>query len=59
MPIAVSVVLFVFWIAVAFREFQRGDMLLAGVFLLVGVVMTAYRVSVANKLAKAKVQTNT
>jgi NADH:ubiquinone oxidoreductase subunit 3 (subunit A) len=43
MPVAVTLVLFLFWIVLAYREFQRGDLLLAGVFLLVGVVLTAYR----------------
>jgi hypothetical protein len=56
MPIAVSAVLFIFWIVMAYRAFQRGDMLLAGVFALVGIVMTVYRVGVAKKLAKANEQ---
>jgi hypothetical protein len=56
MPIAVSAVLFVFWIAMAYRAFQRGDMLLAGVFALVGIVMTVYRVGAAKKLTKANAQ---
>jgi len=43
MSIAVIVALLVFWVAVAWRQYQRGDMLLAGVFLLVGVVLTVYR----------------
>ncbi len=43
MPVAVTFVLFLFWIVLAYREFQRGDMLLAGVFFLVGVVLTVYR----------------
>lgn len=43
MPVAVTLVLMVFWLVMAYREFQRGDMLLMGVFLLVGVVLTVYR----------------
>jgi hypothetical protein len=43
MRIAVIVVLCIFWMAMAFREFQRGDMVLAGVFILVGIVLTVYR----------------
>jgi hypothetical protein len=43
MPIALTLVLLVFWLALAYRSFQRGDMLLAGVFLLVGVVLSVYR----------------
>ena len=51
MPVAVTFVLFLFWIVLAYREFQRGDMLLAGVFLLVGVVLTVYRYKAAMKRA--------
>lgn len=51
MPVAVTFVLFLFWIVLAYREFQRGDMLLAGVFLLVGVVLTIYRYRAAAKRA--------
>lgn len=51
MPVAVTFVLFLFWIVLAFREFQRGDMLLAGVFLLVGVVLTVYRYRGATRRA--------
>jgi len=51
MPIAVTAVLFVFWIFMAFRAFQRGDLLMAGVLLAVGVVLTAWRVTAARKRA--------
>jgi hypothetical protein len=43
MLVAVVIVLLVFWAAMAFRAFQRGDLLLAGVFLAVGVALTVYR----------------
>ena len=43
MPVALTLVLLVFWLAMAYRSFQRGDLLLAGVFLAVGVVLTVYR----------------
>jgi hypothetical protein len=43
MPVAVTLVLLVFWIAMAFRQFQRGDLMLAGVFLAVGIALTVYR----------------
>jgi hypothetical protein len=39
----VSLVLLVFWLAMAYRAWQRNDMLFAGVFLLVGIVLTTYR----------------
>ena len=45
MRIAVIVALAIFWLALAYHEFQNGDMLLAGVFVLAGVALTAYRVS--------------
>jgi hypothetical protein len=44
MPIAVTLILLLFWLALAYRQFQRGDLVLAGIFLLVGVVMTVYRI---------------
>jgi NADH:ubiquinone oxidoreductase subunit 3 (subunit A) len=43
MPIAVTLVLLVFWLAMAYRQLQRGDVMLAGVFLAVGIVLTIYR----------------
>jgi hypothetical protein len=43
MPAAVSLVLLLVWLALAYRAYQRGDLLLAGIFLLVGVVITVYR----------------
>jgi hypothetical protein len=58
MPIAVMFVLFIFWIFMSYRAFERGDMLMAGVFFLVGIVLTAYRYSAAQKVAKAKSQSN-
>jgi hypothetical protein len=42
-PVALTLVLLVFWLAMAYRSFQRGDLLLAGVFLAVGVMLTVYR----------------
>jgi hypothetical protein len=47
-------VLFIFWIVMAYRAFERGDMLLAGVFALVGIVLSAYRYSVIQKRAMSK-----
>ena len=43
MPIVVVLILLVFWVVMAFRAFQRGDLILAGVFLAVGVALTVYR----------------
>jgi hypothetical protein len=44
MPIAVTLILLLFWLAIAYREYQRGDMALAAIFLVVGVVLTVYRI---------------
>lgn len=44
MPIAVTLALLVFWLVLAYRRFVRGDMVMAGVFLLVGVALTIYRI---------------
>ena len=43
MPVAIVIVLLVFWGVMAYRAFQRGDLLLTGVFLAVGIVLTVYR----------------
>jgi len=43
MKMAVIVILCIFWLAMAFREYQRGDMLLAGIFIFVGIALTTYR----------------
>jgi hypothetical protein len=43
MPLVVTLILLGFWLALAYRRFQAGDMLLAGIFLLVGVALTVYR----------------
>lgn len=44
MAVAVTAGLAIFWLAVAYRELRRGDLLLSGVFLLVGIVLTAFRI---------------
>jgi hypothetical protein len=43
MPIGVVVVLLIFWIFMAYRAFERGDMMMAVVFLIVGIALTFYR----------------
>ena len=44
MPIAVKLALLLFWVVIAYRQFQRGDMVLAGIFLFVGIALTIYRI---------------
>ena len=51
MPIALTLLLFVFWMALAYRAFQRGQMGLAGLYLLVGIALTVYRYTAARKAA--------
>jgi len=33
----------IFWAVMAYRQFERGDMVLGGVFVLAGVALTIYR----------------
>jgi hypothetical protein len=42
MPV-VTIGLFLFWVVMAYRAFERGDLFLAGVFALGGVALTVYR----------------
>jgi hypothetical protein len=44
MPIAVTLALLLFWVVIAYRQYQRGDMVLAGIFLFVGIALTIYRI---------------
>lgn len=46
MPVALTAVLLVLWIAMAYRELQRGNLMLAGVFLLVGIALAVLRLRV-------------
>lgn len=57
MPVVLTLVLLVFWLAMAYRAFQRADMLLAGVFLAVGVALTVYRLRGADKSAGSSTPT--
>ena len=53
MGLAVTLVLLLFWLTLAYRQFQRGDLLLAGVFLAVGVVLFIYRLRRLSRPAAA------
>jgi hypothetical protein len=46
MSVALTAVLLVVWIAMAYREFQRGNLMLAAVFLLVGIALAVFRLRV-------------
>lgn len=54
MPIAVSAVLFFLWMAIAWRQYQRGEMLLAGVCVLIGVLLSVYRLKLWQARQKAR-----
>jgi hypothetical protein len=45
MRMVIIIALCIFWLVLAYREYQRGDMLLAGVFVAVGALLTIYRLS--------------
>ena len=45
MPTPLVLLLLAFWIYMAYRAFSRGDMILAGVFLAVGIALTVDRFS--------------
>jgi hypothetical protein len=54
MPIAITAVLFFLWMAIAWRQYQRGDLLLAGVCALVGVLLSVYRLKLWQARQSAK-----
>ena len=43
MKYGVIIALAIFWIVMAYRQFERGDMVLGGVFVLAGIALTVYR----------------
>lgn len=45
----IVLVLLCFWLFMAFRAFQRGDMMMALVLLAVGVALTAWRMGVGRR----------
>jgi hypothetical protein len=51
MRMVIAVVMFIFWVAIAYIEFQRGERRLAAAFLLAGIVLTAFRYRMAKKAA--------
>jgi hypothetical protein len=44
MPIAITLALLLFWLVIAYRQYQRGDLVLAGIFLFVGIALAVYRI---------------
>lgn len=43
MKYGIIVALAIFWIVMAYRAYSRGDMVMAGVFILAGTALTIYR----------------
>ena len=58
MPIAVTLLLLLFWLVIAYRQYQRGDMVLAAIFLVVGVVLTVYRIRQAQSRSQGLAASN-
>jgi hypothetical protein len=52
MPIVVTLALLLFWVVIAYRQYQRGDMVLAAIFLFVGIVLTIFRIRQAQSRAQ-------
>ena len=53
MRIALPLILFVFWMAIAYSSFQRGDMGWAAFCLVAGVVLSVYRIRTAIRASKS------
>jgi hypothetical protein len=53
MRMAIAVVMLIIWIAIAYREYQRGETRLAAAFLLIGIALTVYRYRIAKKSAES------
>ena len=51
MSLPVTSVMLIFWLFMAYRAFQRGDIPMAAVFTLVGVVLTVYRLKTLRRVA--------
>ncbi len=49
MGVALSLILLVFWLVLAFRSFQRGDLTMAGLFLAIGIALTIYRLRLVSR----------
>jgi hypothetical protein len=51
MSLPVTSVMLIFWLFMAYRAFQRGDIPMAAVLTLVGVVLTVYRLKTLRRVA--------
>jgi len=54
MPIAISALLLCLWMAVAWRAYQHGQLLLAGVCALAGILLSLYRLKLWRARQKAQ-----
>jgi hypothetical protein len=46
MGFVVVFLLLIFWVALAWRQFERGDITMAALFLTVGLALTVYRLRI-------------
>jgi hypothetical protein len=53
MRMAIAIVMLIIWIAIAYREYQRGETRLAAAFLLIGIALTVYRYRIAKKSSES------
>jgi hypothetical protein len=58
MPIVVTFALLALWLVLAWRQYQRGDLVLATIFAAVGVVLAIYRYRAAMKRVRQSNQPN-
>ena len=54
MPIAISALLLCLWMAVAWRAYQRGQLMLACVCALAGILLSLYRLKLWRARQKAR-----
>jgi hypothetical protein len=52
MPLALPLILFVFWMYIAYRAFERGDMMWAGICVVAGIALTVYRIRSATRASR-------
>jgi hypothetical protein len=43
MRLVIIIALAIFWLALAVRAFERSDMVLGGVYIVIGIALTVYR----------------
>jgi len=54
MPVAISALWFLLWMTLAWRQYERGEPLLAGVCVLIGVLLAVFRLKLWQARQKAR-----